>query len=312
MAGLIDWVLAQGAKVLFAGVFIGLLLPDLAALCRPLLAPAVALLLFVSLLRIEWERMFDYVRRPVLVALVVAWTLVLTPLLVWLMHLAAVLPPSLSTAIVLMAAAPPIISAPSIALLLGLDAALAMVGVLVGTLLVPIVLPPLVLLLLGLELEIAAWGLMLRLGLLVGGTFALAAAARRMLGLKRLRRHARAVDLVIVATMLVFAIAIMDGVTAVLYERPAVVAGWVLASFVANIFLQVAGALVFVRLGSKAALTLGLLSGNCNMGLLLATLPPGTEFDIVLYFALAQLPMYMLPAAQQYLYRYLHFRSQGP
>ena len=43
------------------------------------------------------------------------------------------------------------------------------------------------------------------------------------------------------------------------------------------------------------ALTLGFVSGNRNMGLLLAVLPAGLDPDIVLYFALAQFPIYVFP-----------------
>ena len=139
----------------------------------------------------------------------------------------------------------------------------------------------------------------------------MAVVVRAVVGLPWLSRHAKSTELVIVLTMLIFAIAIMDGVTAVLLERPGIVLLWVAAAFVANIALQLAGALAFARLGRRAALTLGLLTGNCNMGLLLATLPPETGFDIVLYFALAQLPMYMLPAVQKHLYRPLLSGSSG-
>src|SRR3546814_8364921 len=78
--------------------------------------------------------------------------------------------------------------------------------------------------------------------------------------------------------------------------RPGVVAFWLLAAFIANPVLQIVGALAFAWLGRRRALTVGLISGNCNMGLLLAAFPPGTDGDVVLYFAVAQIPMYMLPA----------------
>src|SRR3546814_18528910 len=61
----------------------------------------------------------------------------------------------------------------------------------------------------------------------------------------------------------------------------------------------------FAWLGRRRALTVGLISGNCNMGLLLAAFPPGTDGDVVLYFAVAQIPMYMLPALLLPLYRRL-------
>src|SRR3546814_15973223 len=78
--------------------------------------------------------------------------------------------------------------------------------------------------------------------------------------------------------------------------RPGVVAFWLLAAFIANPVLQIVGAPAFAWLGRRRALTVGLISGNCNMGLHLAALPPGTDGDVVLYFAVAQIPIYMLPA----------------
>ena len=44
------------------------------------------------------------------------------------------------------------------------------------------------------------------------------------------------------------------------------------------------------------ALTVALLAGNCNMGLVLVALQGRASFDVTVYFALAQIPMYTLPA----------------
>ena len=113
--------------------------------------------------------------------------------------------------------------------------------------------------------------------------------------------------------MLVFAVAIMDGVTEALFQRPRVVALWLALAFLANPLLQVLGALAFAWTGLRRALTVGLMTGNCNMGLLLAALPVATNFDIVLFFAVAQIPMYMLPALLRPLYiKILILRDKKP
>jgi len=305
MARLLAWLGGRGTWVLFGGVFIGLLAPGLAALCRPLLAPAVVVLLLAALLRVEWRNLADYARRPLLAAVLTAWLMVGSPLVVWLMLPLFGPPEALGAALVLMAAAPPILAATAISLMLGLDAALALVTGLISTLLTPLTLPPLALVLLGIELEIGVGEFMLRLGLVVGGAFLGAALIRRLAGPAWLVRHGPAIDGVVVATMLIFAVAIMDGVTATLVARPGTVALWLAAAFLANPLLQAVGALLFAWLGWRGALTVGLLSGNCNMGLLLAALPPHADFDIALFFAVAQLPMYMLPAMILPLYRKL-------
>jgi len=295
----------HGVSVLFLGVFLGLALPDLARLLRPALAPAVAALLLFSLLRVDWQTVAGYLRRPLLTGGLVAWMLLVSPVVTWALLLALPLPDALTTAVVLMAAAPPILGSTAIALLLGLDGALTLVVGLAATLLTPLTVPPLALWLLGLELEVEAAELMLRLGGVVVGALLGAALIRRLLGTARLRRNASVLDGLIVAVMLVFAVAIMDGVTATALQRPGTVALWILAAFVANPALQLVTALAFARFGRRLALTAGLLAGNCNMGLLLAALPAEADYDVTLFFALAQLPMYMLPALLRPLYRRL-------
>lgn len=301
----------HGVTVLFLGVFVGLALPDLAHLLRPALAPAVAALLLFSMLRVDWHSISGYLRRPLLTGGLVAWMLLVSPLLTWavLFLLPLPLPGGLPTAIVLMAAAPPILGATAIALLLGLDGALTLVVGLLATLLAPLTVPPLALWLLGLQLDVGAGELMLRLGSVVLAALAGAILIRRLVGSARLRRNGNLLDGLIVLVMLVFAVAIMDGVTATLMERPATVALWIFAAFIANPALQLITILAFARFGQRLALTAGLLAGNCNMGLMLAALPADADYDVILYFALAQLPMYMLPAMLKPFYRRLLARA---
>jgi bile acid:Na+ symporter, BASS family len=312
MSRLLAFLGGHATWVLFVGVFLGLALPSLASLARPLLAPAVAVLLTATLVRVDWRVMLDTLRRPGLVAVIVAWLLVGAPVATTGVLALLPLPGPLSTALVLMAAAPPILSAAPIAIILGLDGALALVVGLIATLLTPLTVPPLALALLGLELDLGVTEFMVRLAVVVAVALAAAVVIRRAIGRERLPRVARHLDGLVVTVMLVFAVAIMDGVTATLAARPGVVALWLLASFIANPALQIAGTIAFAWLGRRRALTIGLVSGNCNMGLLLAAFPPGTDADVVLYFAVAQLPMYMLPALLLPLYRRLVAPAADP
>ena len=52
------------ATVLAVGIFAGLLLPDLAGWLRPLLPSAVAGLLYLALLRIDWQELSRHLSRP--------------------------------------------------------------------------------------------------------------------------------------------------------------------------------------------------------------------------------------------------------
>jgi len=105
--------------------------------------------------------------------------------------------------------------------------------------------------------------------------------------------------------LLVIAIAIMDGITAVLLARPSHVLLAVALGFIANVGLQLATAVLFWKRGRPEALTLGFVSGNRNAGIILAVLPASVDPDIRLYFAMAQFPIYVLPALLRPLYRRL-------
>src|SRR3546814_13369325 len=145
MSRLLAFLGCHATWVLFVGVFLGLALPALATLARPLLAPAVAVLLTATLLRIDGRVMLGYLRRPRLAALIVGWLLLGAPLATAAVLALLPLPAALTTGLVLMAAAPPILSAAPIAMLLGLDGALALVVGLIATLLTPSPVPPLAL-----------------------------------------------------------------------------------------------------------------------------------------------------------------------
>lgn len=291
-----DYLGRYATLFLAGGVLLGLLVPPLAALARPLLIPGLLVPLVIALLRLDWDALAAYARRPGLVALVTAGLLLASPVLMWLVLKAFSLPPALVQGLTLMAAASPIVSCAAISLILGLDAALAVVVVVVTTALIPFSLPTVALWLLGLRIDIDLHTFMLRLALMVGGAFAAALALRRLVPRQKLEANARMLDGASVASLVLFALAIMDGVTAVALARPGYVVLVTVAAFFANVVLQALGTLAALRLGTRSALTVGLMCGNCNMGLVLVALADKADFDVIVFFAMAQIPVYMLPA----------------
>jgi len=298
--------LGQHATLFLAGgVLLGLLAPPLAAFARPMLIPGLLIPLVIALLRLDWDALAGYARRPALVALICAGMLLVSPVLMWLALAAFSLPPALVQGLTLMAAASPIVSSAAISIILRLDAALAVIVIVVTTALIPFTLPIVALQLLGLEIDIGLPTFMLRLALMVGGAFAAALLLRRMLPRQQLEAHARVLDGVSVATLVMFALAIMDGVAAVALARPGYVVLVTLSAFLANILLQCLGTLASLRLGMRSAITVGLMTGNCNMGLVMVALADKADFDVIVFFAMAQIPMYMLPALLGPAYRRL-------
>lgn len=300
-----DYLGQHATLFLAGGVLLGLAVPPLAAFARPMLIPGLLIPLVIALLRLDWDALAAYARRPGLVALVTAGLLLASPVLMWLALAAFSLPPALAQGLTLMAAASPIVSSAAISLILGLDTALAVIVIVVTTALMPFSLPLVALALLDLEIDIDLATFMLRLALMVGGAFAAALLLRRMLPRQRLEANARMLDGVSVATLVMFALAIMDGVTAVALERPGYVVLVTVAAFVANLLLQCLGTLVALRLGMRSAVTVGLMTGNCNMGLVMVALADKADFDVIVFFAMAQIPMYMLPALLGPVYRRL-------
>ena len=311
LAGALGWLGRHGKTVLAAGIFLGLAVPPLAQLFRPLLTPSVVLLLALTLLRMDWAALKVHLRRPLPSLLLVAWLLVASPALMALATSLAGLPAGLAGAMLLWAASPPLIAAPALATLLGLDGALALVGTVLATFAAPLTVPPLALLLAGIDLGLDLEALFTRLTLLTFGALALAFLGRRLVGAAALAAHPERIDGAIVLTLLVFAVAAMDGITAEAMAQPLRVGVFVAAAFAANLSFQALGALVFARLPRRTALALGVASGNRNLAILVGSLGAAAPPDVFLYFAVGQLPIYLLPGLLAPIYQRLAGVQRG-
>jgi bile acid:Na+ symporter, BASS family len=306
------WIGGHATLMMAAGVLLGLAAPPLAALAKPLLVPALVIPLALALLRLDWDAACAWRKHPALLAGLAAWLLLASPFAVAALAAAMRplgLPAPLAEALILMAAASPIVSSVAIAMFVGLDASLAVVAVLLATALVPLTLPPIAALLAGVAIEMGIVEFTLRLAWLVGSAFAAAWLMRRVVPAGVLLAHREHIDGLAVLNLVVFALAIMDGVTAFALRSPGYVTMALAAAFAFNLLLQAAGYFAFRRLGRRAALTVALLSGNCNMGLVLVALQGRASFEVTVFFALAQIPMYTLPALLAPAYRRLLARA---
>ena len=290
------------------GVLAGIALPDVAARLKPLLVPTMLIPLSLALLRLDWTTIPAYRARLPLLAALVAGLLAGTPILVWLATapLAQLgLPDGLRAALVLMGASSPIVSSVALALIL------RAVGVLATTALVPLTLPVMAAMLLGVTVSIDLPTFVLRLAGLVGAAFVAAWLVRRLMGADRIARSATLLDGLTVINLVIFAIAIMDGVDAFARERPGYVATAVAAAFASNLLLQGAGYGLARHLPRPERLTVALMAGNRNMGLVLVALQGQAAFEVTAFFAIAQVPMYVLPALLRRLYARGLVRADG-
>lgn len=303
MMGILSWLGKRATGCLAAGVFLALAIPDLSALARPLLVPAITAMLTVSLLRLDPAAIRRAAGAPLHVLPAVGFVLLISPVIGYLAATALELDDGIATALVVWTASPPLISVPAIAALVGLDGALALTVTTAAGLLVPLTLPPIVFALIGLELDISPMALALRLAALLVGAGLAAAAIRRVAGMARLDRHADAIDGVFVLIMLLFAVAVLDGVTQAAFADPWRIAGLLVLVFAAALGMQALGWLVFRPTGPRTAGTLALVAGNRNMALVLGAAPAAFEPDTFLFLALLQFPIYLLPVLLRPVYR---------
>jgi bile acid:Na+ symporter, BASS family len=285
---------------------LGFVAQPVAAFFRPHILYAIIVILAIAMIQLDIERLRHYARRPFMIAAIVIVNIVVTPVFIWLVVTPLGLPEGLEQGLVLIAAAPTVSSAIAIAAILELDAALSVAVLVVSYAFVPLTLPALSLWLIGLDLNVGFFDLFIRLFSTIAIAAVLAVAIRVWLVPRHvLTRNARVLDGIGVLFVVVFCLGIVDGLLAFAIERPHYVLLTLVATFVVNIGLQIFGALLFLRLGRREALTVGLITGNTNLGLVLVTLADTAPPELLVCFVLGQVPMYFLPVIALPVYRRL-------
>jgi BASS family bile acid:Na+ symporter len=284
-------LIPRGPTLLAFGVLLGLAWPALADLARPLMPATIFLIVLGTLLRIDGQAVVATLRRPSLSVLLPAVVMVACPLVIGAAGHALGLPPELALAIVLAMSAPPSSGTAAVARMLGLDGAVPLVVTVLSMVLAPVTVP----LLAGWfgGLEISALELALRLALLIGSAEGIAFLLRRYAAPVLVARG-DFVDAIIVTALVLFAAATMAGIPAqIAADVPAATLCLVLA-FACNIVFQIAGA-VLLSGTLPQRLTVGLILGNRNVGLVWSALGAAASPRMALYFAATQFPIYILP-----------------
>jgi BASS family bile acid:Na+ symporter len=292
------WLGRQGTRAIAALVLIGIALPPLGEVLKPYVAEAIFLLLCISFMRVDIAALRDHLRRPCIVLAATAWTMIAVPALIGIFCLAAGLDtslPDLFLALMLQAVASPMMAAPALAALMGLDSTLALITLVTGTALVPLTAPLFAWMFFGTALTLSPLALGLKLALMLAGSLGVAMTIRWMFGIAAIRRHRDPIDGVNIIILLVFVSAVMGSVAGSFWADPLQVVGVALASFAIFFALLGATMLVFRRLGHERALALGLLVSQRNMGLMVAATDGALPGLTWLYFALSQFPIYLAP-----------------
>jgi hypothetical protein len=294
----LTWLGNRGTRAIAALVVLGIAVPPLGELLRPYVTEAIFLLLIISFMRVDLLALRAYLRRPALVLAATAWTTIAVPALIGgVAHLigADSKAPDLFLALMLQAMASPMMASPALAALMGLDATLVLITLVTSTALVPFTAPLFASIFLGPMLSLSPLALGLKLGAILAGALAAAAAIRLTFGFAAIRRHKAPIDGLNVLVLFVFVAAVMSRFVPDLLADPIRIIGLGLLAFAMFFLLLGLTMLLFRRCGHERALALGLMVSQRNMGLMLAATDgvlPGMTW---LYFAMSQFPIYLAP-----------------
>lgn len=292
------WLGRQGTRALAALVFIGIAVPPLGALLKPYVTAAIFLLLCVSFMRVDIAALRVHTKRPGIVLAATAWSTLAVPLMVGLACVATGLDkraPDLFLGLMLQAVASPMMAAPALAALMGLDATLVLIALVTCTAFVPFTAPVFAYLFFGAQLMLSPFALGMKLFAILGGSLLVAAVIRRIAGAAAIERYREPIDGLNILLLLVFVTAVMGTVAGSFLAAPLQVGAILLLSFAVFFVFLGLTVLIFKRLGRKHALALGLMVAQRNMGLMLAATAGGLPAATWLYFALSQFPIYITP-----------------
>ena len=217
------WLGGQGTRAIAALVFLGIALPPLGELLKPYVTEAIFFLLCISFMRVDLAALREHLRRPAIVLAATAWTTLGVPLVSGLGYHAFGLDarsPDLFLALMLQAVASPMMAAPALAAVMGLDATLVLVTLVTCTALVPFTAPLFAYAFFGSALTLSPLGLGLKLAAILAGSLLVASAIRWSVGASAIRKYKSEIDGFNILILFVFVSAVMGSVGDSLWANP--------------------------------------------------------------------------------------------
>ncbi|MBT8460736.1 MAG: hypothetical protein KJN60_13785 [Boseongicola sp.] len=291
------WLGKNGRFCLIAGLLVGLLAPDLAAIIRPWVGSLIAVLLFVTAVRVGARRAFgglDEIRATLLRIAVLQAALPLV--FVTFAKGAGLVDFPLVLAVSLMLAAPSLTGAPNFAAMMGHDPAPGMRLLVLGTFLFPLTAFP-VLFLLDPVGEGPLGALSLSFGLLtvILVVVGLGFTVRRALPRLGEEPKQNALDGAAALVLAVVVVGLMSAIGPLLRSDPLELAMWIATALAVNFGLVSAALFLSYRAGWKMPLSTSIYAGNRNIALFLIVLPEAVVAPLMIFVGCYQIPMYLTP-----------------
>ena len=292
------WLGRHGTNAVAISILLGIALPPLGALIRPIVPETVFLLLCLAFLRVDPGALRAQFHKPRLLLVAAIWTMLIVPVLVgvgltWFDLYDR--SPGLLLALMLNVVAPPIFASPALAALMGLNAAVTLALLLTCIAATPFLAPALVAIFVGPAVTFSPMALGVRLVLMLAGAACVGLAVRAYAGKPWIDRQAERIDGLNVVVLFLFAVALMGDIAANTIARPLFVLGLLALGTAVTFGMAGVTALLFSGSGSHNALPLAHAASSRNTGLMLAAAAGSVPELVWLYVALIQIPIYALP-----------------
>ena len=301
--------------ILAGAVFTGLVFPELSEWFAPALYPSLFCIMLFTLVPIDVVALIKQFRAlaPLSLAMV-AVQMILMPLLVW--ALIVWINPNWPYAhyVFVTVCAGSIFGAPAFVRLLGIDDSIALLGVVFSTLLLPLSLPIMMRLMDGVfavhgitEISFAALNFTeygARLLIYIALPLVVSILYHEIVK-RYVNNQTRVVywcKALVTIALVIFAIAVMDGVTPLFFQRPAHVTMLFFWVMVVHIALFILPFVLFRYLGNDAAISAGMLSSYRNLGLVVAICGQFLSDEFLIFVGLWQIPMYLSPLVLSFVF----------
>lgn len=307
------WFGKQGRYCLIIGLFVGLAAPAVAEALKPWIGALVALLLFVTGIRVGAKNAFGNLGNltPALIR-VTLFQMGLPLVAIALFGAAGMLNAPLALAVSLMLAAPSLTGAPNFAIMAGHDPAPGMRLLVLSTALFPLTALPVFVI-----LDPGGGGVANALSF----SFYLLVAILLSVGLGFAVRHVtaglgkpealKALDGCAALLLAVVVVGLMSAIGPLLRADPLALLGWVLVALGINFCLVVTTLWVSRKAGFSTPLATAVYSGNRNIALFLIVLPDTAAAPLLIFVGCYQIPMYLTPTLLMRLKSYAWARDRS-
>ena len=185
------WLGRQGTTAVAIVVFVAMATPQVGAVMKDYLTEIVIALLCIAFIRVDIGVLRHHLSRPHIVIAATAWMVIGIPVLfggAGLLFGVREAAPDLFTGLVMQFSASPMMAAPALVMLMGLDATLVLIVLVASTALIPFTAPFFAWLFIGAELSVSPLDLGLKLLTMLAVAIVISVVIRRVAGVAGIQR----------------------------------------------------------------------------------------------------------------------------